>query len=274
MRAHARELERRGHEVQIVAPRPGGAFGWPGVAARIEERPARIVEAGRWVLAARARVARMAIDKVVAHWAIPAALPIAVAARAPLHVVSHGGDVRLLLALPAPVRRVLSRRLVARACEWSFVSPDLLAELLAALDPETRARLRRVANVRAPPLELPDVAAATAHLRRELAGRPVAVSVGRLVESKRVDRAIDYVARSMTPYVLVIVGDGPARRSLERHARARGVAARFVGNLERDRALVWIGAADVLLHASDAEGLSTVVREAEALGTKVVRLSS
>jgi teichuronic acid biosynthesis glycosyltransferase TuaC len=68
---------------------------------------------------------------------------------------------------------------------------------------------------------------------------------------------------------LVVVGDGPERSRLEALARARGVDARFVGRVPRDEALAWIGAADVLIHASEAEGLSTVVREAEALGTPV-----
>jgi glycosyltransferase involved in cell wall biosynthesis len=47
---------------------------------------------------------------------------------------------------------------------------------------------------------------------------------------------------------------------------------RFVGAVPREEALAWIGAADALLFASRAEGLSTVVREAEALGIRVERL--
>jgi glycosyltransferase involved in cell wall biosynthesis len=70
----------------------------------------------------------------------------------------------------------------------------------------------------------------------------------------------------------VVVGDGPERPRLERQARSLGVDALFVGAVAREVALAWIAAADVVLHASSAEGLSTVVREAEALGTRVVRL--
>ena len=103
--------------------------------------------------------------------------------------------------------------------------------------------------------------------------RRVAVSVGRLVASKRVERAIEHVERTSDLDALVVVGDGPERSKLERLARARGVDARFVGALERGEALAWIGAADALIQASTAEGLSTVVREAEALGTPVVVLS-
>jgi glycosyltransferase involved in cell wall biosynthesis len=69
---------------------------------------------------------------------------------------------------------------------------------------------------------------------------------------------------------LVIVGDGPERGRLERLARALRVKTRFVGAVTRPEALAWVGSAHVLLHASEAEGLSTVVREAHALGTPVV----
>jgi glycosyltransferase involved in cell wall biosynthesis len=102
----------------------------------------------------------------------------------------------------------------------------------------------------------------------------VAVCVGRLIDAKRVDRAIEYVAQTDTLDALVIVGDGPERARLERLARALHVKTRFVGAVTRPEALVWVGSAHVLLHASEAEGLSTVVREAHALGTPVVRLGS
>ena len=65
---------------------------------------------------------------------------------------------------------------------------------------------------------------------------------------------------------------GPNARASNASRRARGVDARFVGAVGRTTALAWIGAAAELLHASTAEGLSTVVREAEALGTRVIRI--
>jgi teichuronic acid biosynthesis glycosyltransferase TuaC len=129
-----------------------------------------------------------------------------------------------------------------------------------------------VARVSAPRLDLPDVRGAIELLRSELGATRAAVSVGRLVASKQVDRAIEHVARTRGVDALVVVGDGPERARLERLARTRGVDARFVGAVGRTTALAWIGAASELLHASAAEGLSTVVREAEALGTRVVRL--
>ncbi|HEY8040334.1 MAG TPA: glycosyltransferase family 4 protein [Polyangiaceae bacterium] len=270
VRAEARELERGGHAVEVVAPR-GGAFGWPGVAARLRERPLRAIDAARWVAAARARVRRLDVERVVAHWAVPCAWPVGLAARgAELEIVSHGGDVRLLAGMPRVVRRRLVRALAARSMCWRFVSQALQRELCDVLDPETREAVARIAVVRAPSVEVPDVGEAVARRARELAGRRVAVSVGRLVRGKRVDRAIEHVARARDLDALVVVGDGPERPRLEALARARGVDATFVGLVPREEALAWIGAAEVVLHASQEEGLSTVLREAETLGTRVV----
>ncbi|HEY1690740.1 MAG TPA: glycosyltransferase family 4 protein [Polyangiaceae bacterium] len=277
VRAEAHALEAEGHEVVVVAPRargPGGAFGWPGVAARLRENPARGLEALAWVLAARRRVARIDAQRVVAHWAVPCAWPVGTASRAELVVVSHGGDVRLLAAMPAAIRARIVGAIAARAVEWRFVSDALRDALLASLASPLRARVERMAVVRPAALEVPAVGDAVARKKRELAGARIAVSVGRLVPSKRVDRAIIHVARAREVDALVVVGDGPERARLEALARTHGVDARFVGVVPREESLAWIGAADHVVFASEAEGASTVLREAEALGTRVVMLGA
>lgn len=275
VQAEARELERQGHDVLLVAPAAGGAFGWPGVVARLREKPWRAVDALRWTSNATSQLRSLHADRIVAHWALPCAWPVSLAASdggAELFVVSHGADVRLLVALPAPVRERIVRSIAARATEWRFVSVSLRDELLHSLGGDSsRALVERIARVRAPSLEVPQVKDAIARIARDLGGTRVAVSVGRLVASKRVDRAIAHVARTREVDALVVVGDGPERARLEELARRSDVDARFVGLVSREEALAWIGAARMVLHASLHEGLSTVVREAEALGTPVVR---
>src|ERR1700733_10950199 len=150
VRASARELERQGHEVVTVAPRAGGAFGWPGVAARLRDRPHRVFEAALWIVRARAQVARVEADRVVAHWAVPCAWPIAVASRRSLEVVSHGGDVRLLVALPVAARRHVVRTIASRASQWTFASDALMHELLSSLERADRLAAPRIALVRGP----------------------------------------------------------------------------------------------------------------------------
>jgi teichuronic acid biosynthesis glycosyltransferase TuaC len=272
VRAHARALATQGHKVTVVAPSPGGAFGWPGVMARLAERPDRAGELTCWMARTRRGVAALDVDLVVAHWAIPSGWPVAGEARCPVDLVSHGEDVRWLGRLPSPVRAWVTSRLLSHARTWTFASSQLLAELLAGAASCLRPRIERIATVSAPPLELPNVAGLAADLRRRIGRRRIAVAIGRLVSAKQFDLAIEHVARSADFDSLVIVGDGPEQGRLARFAARLDVDARFVGRLGRPQTLAWIAAADALLHASRAEGLSSVIREAEELGTRVIRL--
>ncbi len=272
--AETRALVEEGHDVEVVTPRVGGAFGWPGVAARVRERPGRALEIPGFLRHARAILARGCFDRVVAHWAVPSALPIALSTGAPLEVVSHGGDVRLLLALPSPLRAHIVSRIASRAELWRFVSRSLLDALERSLPPDLLDRLASVAEVRPPRLELPEVTNEEIRARKTSFGA-LYVSVGRLVHAKRVDRVLAHVAARRAagePAELVVVGDGPERAPLTRLAARLVVPARFVGKTSHREALAWIAAADALAFASEAEGLSTVVREAEALGTRVVHV--
>ena len=175
---------------------------------------------------------------------------------------------RLLLAVPAAVRERMVGAIASRATGVQrFVSEGLKGELLRGLR-EAREKVERIAVVRPASFELPDVTERVRARKGELAGRRAAVVVGRLVASKRVDRVIEYMATRSAGEVLVVVGDGPERARLEAMAREKGVTAWFTGLLARHEALAWMGAADVLLHASREEGCSTVLREAEALGVR------
>lgn len=276
--AEVHELERMGHDVTVIRPdvTSAGAFGWPGVATRLRERPTRALDAAAWALAARRELHRSAPDKVIAHWCVPSAWPIAAAlpSHVGLEVVSHGADVRLLVRLPRRAREVIVRSILRRAGTWRFVSQPLLDTLAAALRPADVAALRGVARIAASPLRMIDVTDAARARRSELGARRLYVCAGRLVASKRVDRVIDYVAstRNGKDPVLVVLGDGPERLRLEKIARAWKLDVRFQGTTPRHETLAWIGAADELVHASKSEGLSTVVREAEQLGVPVTLL--
>jgi glycosyltransferase involved in cell wall biosynthesis len=274
------ELERAGHELCILRPEPGGAFGWPGAPTRIRERPSRGVEAAAWMARAAIALRRFEPERVIAHWCVPSAFPIALGTKAELEIVSHGGDVRLLCALPsARVRSAIVRALVGRAARWRFVSEELLASLESTLAPDDARAFRACAVVAPGSIEVPDVRDDALAKRNAIKARRLYVCAGRLVASKRVDKVIDYVATShdhgtrRDERVLVVLGDGPERAHLERLAKAWQIDARFLGKTTRRETLGWIGAADEVVHASRAEGLSTVVREAEHLGVPVTILS-
>jgi colanic acid/amylovoran biosynthesis glycosyltransferase len=105
--------------------------------------------------------------------------------------------------------------------------------------------------------------------------------VGRLVEKKGTALLLEAVAgiRAMHPAAsLVIIGEGPLRASLERHAAQRGLGetVRFLGHQPQAVVSEWMRRAAVLAVPSltagdgDAEGLPNVVVEAAASGLPVV----
>jgi glycosyltransferase involved in cell wall biosynthesis len=284
--AEARALAREGHAVTVVAPSvararavrvqrrdgvevrwvpAGDAFGPPGAWLRLRERPLRAFGALRFVRAAGRELAALeGVERVVAHFLVPSGWPIGVrSANAPLEVVVHGSDLGVVEALPSLLRERLARSLGSASIRC--VSSELRERLGRALGAPFSARAR----VAPSPLELEPVLERSA-ARRALGLAPDArlvVVVGRLVHGKRCDVALR-AARLVPGARLVVVGDGPERARLEREFPEAG----FTGAVPRPRALEWLSAADVLVSASEREGAPSVVREARALGTRVVAL--
>jgi teichuronic acid biosynthesis glycosyltransferase TuaC len=277
--AEAAALAAQGHSVTVLCPGEsrvdeqdpvrvirlgaGRLFAWPGALEQLRRRPWALAAAVPFVRRARKRLRELGpFDRVVAHWIVPCGWPIAFDSVAPLEVVAHGSDVRLLLGLPAPLRRYVLGALLRGGVRFRFVSHEL-RNALVAQSPELASR----SKVRASDIVVDDVPN-RAEARRQLGVAPAArlcVVVGRLVSAKRV--AVALGALELLPSsTVVVVGDGPEREPL-----ARGFpGARFVGHLSRDRALAWIAAADLLVSASRREGAPTVIREARALGVPVV----
>jgi glycosyltransferase involved in cell wall biosynthesis len=277
--AEVEALARAGHQLTLVAPGsravavPGvdtrlfgadTAFGWPGIMARLRQRPLAAVSLLFGSARARALVqSAEPADRVIAHWIVPCAWPIALVADAPLEVVAHGSDVRLLLSLPGVVRRRVLSDLLERGARFRFVSHELRQALIAATSRELAAQ-SFVEPCAAPVGEVAERAIARAALG--IAGDArLAVIVARLVSGKRVGVALR--AAALIPGLqTVVVGDGPERARLQRDFGT----VRFVGQLPRPDALLWMRAADFVLSASRREGAPTVLREARALGVPVV----
>ena len=106
--------------------------------------------------------------------------------------------------------------------------------------------------------------------------RPVLLNVSRLAFEKNIDFLIRMLVRvkAQVPAVLLVVaGEGPARRVLESQARALGLADNtlFVGYLDRDGDLEdCFCASDAFVFASRTETQGLVLLEAMALGVPVV----
>ncbi|MCK6538061.1 MAG: glycosyltransferase family 4 protein [Polyangiaceae bacterium] len=266
-------LAGAGHSVVVIAPGPDrtldgvrviglgadAAFGWPGALSKLRAHPHRALLALAFVSRARRLIRTLDCDRVIAHWLVPAGWPVATAASAPLEVVAHGSDVRLLAELPASLRRLIAGRLVARQAHVRCVSEEIRAAVTAwAPALSTSVEPAPIDTRRAP-----DRARARRMLRLDTTC--LIVIVGRLVRSKRVDVALRSAA--LVPKAnVVVIGDGPEAAELA----AEHPGVRFVGLVPRDQALTWIAAADLVLSASRSEGAPTVIREARALGVPVV----
>ena len=294
VRSSALALAAAGHEVHVVAPggspfapreeqgglivhRAGGGslFAWPGALARAEEAPWRLLAAGVFAAGVLARLGAIGpIDRAVAHWIVPCAFPLAIAGtRAPLDVVAHGADVRLLLQAPREVRERVLGALLDRRARFTFAAAALLDGLSRSLGPRLAEALVRHAHVEPPAIDVPEVGERAAALRASLAlgaGERLVVTVCRLIPSKRVALAIDAVRAAGPGRRLVVVGDGPERQALGEKVAETGAAVTFTGALPRREALAWIAAADLLLHPSAVEAAPTVIREARALGVPVI----
>ena len=101
---------------------------------------------------------------------------------------------------------------------------------------------------------------------------PSILWLGRLVEQKRPDLAIDTFSR-VAPQVdsrLVMCGDGPLAAATARRARRRGIGAavELRGFVENPFRLM--KQSELVLLTSDFEGLPTVLVEAQGLGVPVV----
>jgi glycosyltransferase involved in cell wall biosynthesis len=125
------------------------------------------------------------------------------------------------------------------------------------------------------PAASPPAPAERARIEHELGshGLPLVTAVGRLVPQKAHARLLDAVAAVAGMGVearFVIVGDGPLRPELERRARALGLngAVRFAGMRRDARAI--IACSELLVFASNWEGLSLAALEGLAAGVPVV----
>jgi glycosyltransferase involved in cell wall biosynthesis len=99
---------------------------------------------------------------------------------------------------------------------------------------------------------------------------PVVVAMGRLVEQKDFATLIRAMARLPEPVRLIILGEGPRRRSLEDLAAQLGVAERVALPGFVDNPYPYLAQADVFASSSRWEGLPTVLIEALAFDTPIV----
>jgi glycosyltransferase involved in cell wall biosynthesis len=103
-------------------------------------------------------------------------------------------------------------------------------------------------------------------------GKPVVLTVGRLERYKNVDLVIDAFRGLQSAAVLVVVGDGPDRSRLERHAEASapGWPVLFTGKIADQMLNQLFAQANVVTSASDHEAFGITLAEGLASGARVV----
>ena len=156
-----------------------------------------------------------------------------------------------------------ARTLALRRARRVVVPSRYLAEIALdwGLDPE---RVVVVPNP-APALLAEDPAVPEAPERRGL------VFAGRITRQKALGTALEAIAR-VPGADLLVLGDGPDRERLERHATELGLngRVRFAGSVPRAEVLRAFAAADALVLSSDWENFPHTAVEALALGTPLI----
>lgn len=109
----------------------------------------------------------------------------------------------------------------------------------------------------------------------ELPGGPVVLSACRMIPVKNLDtliRAVAGLADELPDLSLVLVGDGPERRSLQRLSADLGVSERvwFPGYLDREQVYAAMHRSDVFAVPSYREGFCNAAVEAMGCGLPVV----
>ncbi|MDP3537315.1 MAG: glycosyltransferase family 4 protein [Azonexus sp.] len=212
-------------------------------------------------------------DVIDAHYYYPDGVAAALLAKwfgKPYVVTARGTDLNLIPQFPLPRRMI---QWAARNAQASIGVCSALIDVLREweIDPDRLHVMRNGVDLkRFHPLP-------QAEMRRELGidGSPLLVSVGYLIERKGHDIAIDALAKLLPTFPearLLIIGEGPERKKLERQVSELGLEnkVRFTGALPNTELARWYSAADVLLLCSSREGWANVLLESMACGTPVI----
>lgn len=207
-------------------------------------------------------------DLIDAHYFYPdgvAAVRLAREFNLPVTVTARGTDLNLIPEFPAPRRMILDAAekadgliTVCAALKDTLVEMGVAGQRVTVLRNGVNLELFR-------PMDREAARQSLGIARRTL------VSVGLLIDRKghhHIIRALGGIPETD----LVIAGDGPDRRALERLAEAEGVKDRvkFLGSVDQNRLREIYNAADALVLASSREGWANVLLEAMACGTPVV----
>lgn len=285
-----RSLQQLGHQSTLVAPAyPQGAGGDDSEVVRVPARYLFMDPEDRLmkipaVLALGERLRQQAFDLVHIHTPFAAHYAgIRLARRLKLPVVETCHTYfeeyfhHYVPALPRRLMRYSARWLTRHQCRQldALVVPSM-AMLGVMKDYGVQVQTEVIPTG----VDLDDFSPGDRAAFRQRHGidpaRPTLVHIGRVAHEKNIGFLLEVVARvrrSIPDLLLIVAGEGPARRGLQRRAAALGIEGNclFIGYLNRGQALwdCYVGG-DAFVFASNTETQGLVLLEAMALGTPVV----
>jgi phosphatidylinositol alpha-1,6-mannosyltransferase len=166
----------------------------------------------------------------------------------------------------------------------TYISEYTHKKIAKALSPSAAARMRRIVPGVDSTEFSPDNLSSGNQLRTELGwiDRPVIVCVSRLMARKGQDeliRALPMIQQTVANASLIIVGDGPYRKDLERLVKKLGLEnfVHLTGKVSKTELSKWYAAGDIFampcrtrMGGWDVEGLGIVFLEGSATGLPVI----
>jgi glycosyltransferase involved in cell wall biosynthesis len=208
-------------------------------------------------------------DLIDAHYYYPDGVAAALLARyfnKPLVITARGSDINLLGQFSIP------RRLMLWSAQQAIASIGVSRALTQSMSSMAMPvnRLKTLTNG----VDLSLFQIQSQWRMRALLNwpnTPTLLSVGNLVENKGHHLAIEALIH-LPMFRLVIAGEGPQRRTLERLALQSQVASRvqFLGQVAPEQLARCYSASDLLVLPSSREGWPNVLLESMACGTPVV----
>ena len=287
-----RELQRKGHEITLIAPDYGVITPDEENIIRIparrvwldpEDRMMRPGKIDLWL----AHLQASSFDLVhihtpfVAHYAgLKLARMLGVPSVETYHTFFEEYLFHYVPLLPKFLMRYLARAFSRSQCaalDGLVVPSQPMLDALLRYGVETRAEVIPTG------IELADFSGGDGHRFRAQHAiertRPLLLFVGRIAHEKNIGFLLDalaHIKQTHPDVLLVLAGEGPASAALRRQAARLRLEAhiRFVGYLERSRELLdCYRAADVFVFSSRTETQGLVLLEAMALGVPVVGLA-
>lgn len=243
---------------------------YPGaIVPRIKEKKIRILLVPLLFISLYSHMKKLLpeYDLVHAHWLIPQGIVQSFFKDKPYIVTGHGGDIS---SLNNGLFKTLKRNCLSNAKAITVVSEFKQKELDKHFPGYESQIISMGVNT-----SLFNRKANYIHDYFHQGNRKVVLYVGRLAEIK----GIDYLIRAMENIrdaILVIVGNGPERQSLEQLAGMCNVNVQFLGSKTHEELKTIYASADILAVPSITdrkgaqEGLPTVILEAMASELPVV----